>query len=176
MAALMLSIGTLNSGCFGSFGLTHKLYDMNKSIGNKFGQSIVFWVLNIIPVYGVCAWIDVVILNLIEFWSGSNPLAMKAGEKEQQIVKGKDGNKYEITATQNRFDIVALNNVKSKTSLIYTPMNHTWNMEKNGLITKLATIHEDLNKVEIFQADGSVAMIDMNQAQMNKIWQTGLSN
>ena len=37
-------------------------------------------------------------------------------------------------------------------------------------------IHEDLNKVEIFKADGTVAMIDMNQTQMNKIWQTGLSN
>lgn len=30
--------------------------------------------LNIVPVYGVAAWIDVVILNSIEFWTGNNPM------------------------------------------------------------------------------------------------------
>ena len=177
MAALMLGIGTLNTGCMGSFKLTGSLYNWNKSVtGNKFLNNLLFWVFGGLFVYSATLAIDLVILNLVEFWSGSNPMAMKAGEKEQQIVKGKDGNKYEITATQNRFDIVALNNTNNKTSLIYTPLNHTWNMEKNGMITKLATIHEDINKVELFKADGTVAMIDMNQAQMNKMWQAGLSN
>ena len=176
MAALMLGIGTLNTGCMGSWKLTTSLYSWNKSVtGNKYLNNIIFWILHAIPAYEICYFADIIILNTIEFWTGSNPIAMNAGEKEQQIVKGKDGNNYEITATQNRFDIVSLNN-KNKTSIIYTPMNHTWNMDKNGIVTKLATIHEDINKVEIFKADGSVAMIDMNEAQMNKIWQTGLSN
>ncbi len=176
MAALMLGIGTLNTGCMGSWKLTSSLYSWNKSVtGNKYINNVIFWVFGSFQIYSVTLFIDGIILNLVEFWTGSNPMAMKPGDKEQQIVKGKDGNKYEITATQNRFDILSLNN-KNKTSLIYTPMNHTWNMDKNGLVTKLATIHEDINKVEIFKADGSVAMIDMNEAQMNKIWQTGLSN
>jgi hypothetical protein len=176
MAALMLGIGTLNSGCMGSYKLTNTVYAWNKkATGNKFINHVIFWILGW-NVYVAFVAIDTFILNTIEYWSGKNPMAMNVGEKEQQIVKGKDGNKYEITATQNRFDIVALNNKENKTSLIYSPINHTWNMEKNGIITKIATIHEDLNKVELFKADGTVAMIDMNQTQMNKIWQTGLSN
>ena len=176
MAALMLGIGTLTTGCMGSWKVTSMVYGWNKSVtGNKYINNIIFWVFCAFPIYEVSMFIDGVILNLIEFWTGSNPIAMNVGEKEQQIVKGKDGNNYEITATQNRFDIVGLNN-KNKTSFIYTPSNHTWNMDKNGIVTKLATIHEDINKVEFFKSDGSVAMIDMNEAQMNKIWQTGLSN
>jgi len=176
MAALMLGIGTLNTGCLGSYKLTSTVYNWNKrATGNKFVNNLILWIIGW-NVYIAFIAVDTFILNTIEFWTGSNPLAMKAGDKEQQIVKGKDGNKYEITATQNRFDIVPLSNKENRTSLVYTPINHTWNMEKNGMITKLATIHEDINKVEIFKADGSVAMIDMNQAQMNKIWQTGLSN
>jgi Domain of unknown function (DUF3332) len=176
MAALMLGIGTLNTGCMGSYKLTNMVYGWNKNAtGNKLVNHVIFWVLGW-NVYVAFIVIDTFVLNTIEFWTGSNPMAMNAGEKEHQIVKGKDGKQYEITATQNRFDIVALNENNNKTSLIYTPINHTWNMDKNGIVTKLATIHEDINKVEIFKADGSIAMIDMNEAQMNKIWQTSLSN
>ncbi len=63
------------TGCYGKFALTRKLYDWNGSLGNKFVNTLVMWVLMIIPVYGVVTFIDGFILNLIEFWSGSNPLA-----------------------------------------------------------------------------------------------------
>jgi len=175
MAILMLGISTLSTGCFGSFSLTRKLYDMNKSIGNKFGQSVVLWVFLIVPVYEVCAGVDFIILNLIEFWSGSNPLAMKPGEKDSRIVKAKDGKQYVITATQNRFDITA-SGTGDKTALVYAPQNNTWSIEKNGLVTRLATIHEDINKVEIYHADGSVSLHDINYAQVNALLQAGLSD
>jgi hypothetical protein len=64
------------SGCYGKFALTKKLYDWNGSFGNKFLSTVIMWVFMIIPVYGVCTFIDGFVLNLIEFWTGSNPLAM----------------------------------------------------------------------------------------------------
>ncbi len=176
MAALMLGIGTLNTGCMGSWKLTSSLYSWNKSVtGNKYINNVIFWVFGSFQIYSVTLFIDGIILNLVEFWTGSNPMAMKEGEKEQQIVKGKDGNKYEITATQNRFDVVSLKN-RNKTSLIYTPLNQTWNMEKKGIVTKLATIHEDINKIEIFKTDGTVTLVDLTQAKLNSVFQTSLSN
>lgn len=63
------------TGCFGKFALLGKVYNWNDSLGNKFVKTLVFWGLNIIPVYPLCATVDYLILNTIEFWVGSNPLA-----------------------------------------------------------------------------------------------------
>ncbi len=63
------------TGCYGKFALTKKVYDWNGSFGNKYLVSILFWVLSIIPVYEIAGVVDVFILNLIEFWTGGNPLA-----------------------------------------------------------------------------------------------------
>jgi hypothetical protein len=177
MAVLMLGIGTLNTGCMGSFAISKKFYSWNESAtGNKYINGLLFILL--FAVYGITLTIDLVILNLIEFWTGSNPAAMAPGEKEQQTVTAKDGNQYEITATQNRFDIVVLTGNKKgeHTGLVYTPNNTSWSVEKNGVTTKFATLHADIDKVEIFHADGSVSLHDMGQARIGSLLQAGLAN
>jgi hypothetical protein len=165
MAILMLGISTLSSGCMGSWVITKKLYSWNEEVSeNKFINQFVFWAFLIIPVYSISLVIDYLVLNLIEFWTGSNPVAMAPGEKETGIVKGKDGNEYEITVTQNRYDIVTLTgaNKGEKTAIVFIASNKTWSVEKDGVTNPIATIHEDINKVEIFGKDGSVSLIDMN--------------
>jgi hypothetical protein len=91
-------------------------------------------------------------------------MAMKPGEMEKGIVKGNDGNDYEMTVTQYRYDIVALTGNKKgdKTSLFYNPDTKTWSATKGGITQPIATIHDDINKVEIFTADGTVKLFDMN--------------
>jgi hypothetical protein len=86
MLASLLFMGVIQTGCFGSFALTKKVYEFNDGLENKWLKSIAFWGLNIIPVYGFAGFVDVVILNLVEFWTGSNPLAMQEGEVEEQII------------------------------------------------------------------------------------------
>lgn len=63
------------TGCFGKFALTRKLYTWNDGLGNKFVKTLVFWGLHVIPAYPVCASADYLILNVLEFWTGSNPVA-----------------------------------------------------------------------------------------------------
>ena len=75
-----LALASVTTGCFGKFALTRKLYGWNDSFDNKFVKTIVFWAFNIIPVYGVLGTADFLVLNLIEFWSGSNPVANVAPE------------------------------------------------------------------------------------------------
>ena len=78
-ALLTLSAFTLvtSSACFGSFNATRKLWMFNRDVSkNKFAQELVFLGMNIIPVYGVGALVDVVGANLVEFWSGTNPISM----------------------------------------------------------------------------------------------------
>jgi hypothetical protein len=164
MAVLMLGIGTLSSGCFGKFALVRKVYAFNDGLGNKFVKSLVFWAFYIIPVYGVCAIVDVVILNLIEFWTGSNPVAMGPNDKETQTVIGKDGNSYEITATQNRFDIVQLTGVNkgTKQSMLFNPSEQTCSIVVNGKESKLVKYNDANSTVQLFRPDGSSITVDEN--------------
>jgi hypothetical protein len=70
---LVAAVGTLSAGCFGTFQLTRKLYDINQSIDEKYVRSAATWIF-IIP-YAVTGLLDFVISNVMEFWTGENPAA-----------------------------------------------------------------------------------------------------
>ncbi|MFI5232525.1 MAG: DUF3332 family protein [Gemmatimonadales bacterium] len=78
------------SGCFGSFNLTRKVYGFNKTASNdKFVRELLFLGLNIVPVYSVASLIDAVVINTIEFWSGTNPVNMSSTIKVDSTTKVK---------------------------------------------------------------------------------------
>lgn len=107
---LVLAVFAMTStGCFGGFQLTRKVYNWNDSVvESRFVKTLLFWGMNIIPIYGAAGAIDYFILNLVEYWTGSNPLAMAEGEHEYQIIEF-EGNKYELFATKNYFSISKIN-------------------------------------------------------------------
>ncbi len=78
---LALAAAVLSTGCYGSFALTKKLHAWNGSVcgtegwGSKWGNEVVFLITGVIlPVYGICVFIDGLIINSIEFWTGNNPM------------------------------------------------------------------------------------------------------
>lgn len=84
MISLTLVLSTAQ--CFGGFALTKKLYQFNKSImagdnsmGARFVRTLVMWIMTIIPVYGIGMFVDLIILNLVEFWSGKPLIASSSG-------------------------------------------------------------------------------------------------
>jgi hypothetical protein len=81
----LLGSTTLTS-CIGSFQLTSKLLNWNKTIGDTFVNELVFIAFWILPVYEVSGLADLIVLNSIEFWSGSNPVA-----KGTKVIDTKDG-------------------------------------------------------------------------------------
>lgn len=150
LAALLLGTGMVQTGCFGSFTATVKVWNWNKNLSDsKIVQTLVFYGLNIIPIYGIAGFVDFFLLNLIEFWTGSNPLSMKEGESETQTMTGKDGEQYEVTATRNQFEIKALSG--SKTGEVYfVKFNNekgTWSVVNNGVSRDLVQLHKNGNKV-----------------------------
>jgi hypothetical protein len=70
---LVAAVGALSAGCFGKFQLTRKLYDINQSIDDKYVRSAATWIF-VIP-YALTGILDLVIFNVIEFWTGENPVA-----------------------------------------------------------------------------------------------------
>lgn len=135
------------TSCFGSFELIQKVYNWNDSVSsNNFVKTLLFYLLNIIPVYGIAGFLDVVIFNLIEFWSGSNPLAMAEGDMEQQLITV-NGQEYLVTATKNQFKFEKMNGVEAEELgiLKFADDANTWSYVKNGEETNLATINDDLS-------------------------------
>ena len=58
------------AGCYGSFPLTNTLYEVNGDLfEDDFFNSIVMIVLGIFGVYGICMFVDYLILNSIEYWT-----------------------------------------------------------------------------------------------------------
>lgn len=160
--ALILSLilfgASLQSGCYGSFGLTGALYSWNGSIEDKYVRSIVMFALGVVQVYTAAALIDAAILNVIEFWTGSNPISMKQGEKEQQWITYK-GKTYLMEASRNRFRIIPFgkSDAQKPVNLVFTPFNTTWNLEQDGKLIALSRIEEYNGSmvVRVFGKDGS---------------------
>ncbi|MBF0430124.1 MAG: DUF3332 family protein [Fibrobacteria bacterium] len=142
-------------GCYGKFPLTRKVYEMNGSIQNKFAKSALTWVLIIVQVYSVLGLVDFAILNVIEFWTGSNPLAMEEGQVEEQIVE-KDGKQYKITATKNRLDIESLNQSEAtQISMRYNEEKKSWFVQTQDGTFKVAEL-EDNNVLSLLAPDGQL--------------------
>ena len=77
--ALLVATGSLAAtGCFASFAATRALWKFNDDFGNKWVKWLVFLGLSILPVYSLFVLADVLVLNSLEFWTGSNPLARTA--------------------------------------------------------------------------------------------------
>jgi len=124
------------TSCFGEFALVRKVYDWNEDVvDNKFAQTLLFYGLNIIPVYGIAGAVDFYILNLIEFWSGSNPMAMAPGEMEEGQMSI-DGEDYTVIASQNRFDIKDSEGALVK-SVVFSPETNTWSKVEDATETPL---------------------------------------
>lgn len=85
-ALAVTAVGT--SGCFGKFALTRKVYGWNDTLGNKFVKTLVFWGLIIIPVYELAGAADYFIFNLLEFWTGSNPMADNRDIQRRELEDG----------------------------------------------------------------------------------------
>ncbi|MGW9684254.1 DUF3332 domain-containing protein [Flagellimonas sp. 2504JD1-5] len=145
ISCLMLSSAILFSSCLGSFKAFNNLKDWNQgATDSKFLDNLIFWGLNIVPVYGLFFIGDVLIFNVIEFWSGSNPIAMKEGESETQMVEH-DGNTFKMVATKNRVQVTVVEGPKKgkKIDLVYKPDEKSWNaVRPNGEVIKLSSFEE----------------------------------
>ncbi|MGL4852702.1 MAG: DUF3332 domain-containing protein [Phocaeicola sp.] len=156
-ACLCLSGSLLFSSCIGSFALWNNLKDWNNTIGNKFVNELVFIAFNIVPVYPIAAIADMLVINSIEFWSGSNPMASIGETKE---VQGENGN-YLVTTNENGYTIAKEG--ESSVDLTYNTANKTWSASSEGESCDLVTLNEN-GSATLYMGDGT-SMTVMPDAQ-----------
>lgn len=89
--AIAAFVPIATTACFGRFELVRKVYKFNQEVSeDKWVQELAFLVLAILPVYGLASWIDAIIVNSIEFWTGKNP-ALEADAGTKRVVQGSNG-------------------------------------------------------------------------------------
>ncbi len=100
-----------STGCYGQFALTKKLHDWNGSLGDKWVESLVFWGFLIVPIYAVSTFGDAVVFNVIEFWTGNNPMSEVSLPKPQPIGQNgvqwqHQGRTYQVRRlAEDRFEL-----------------------------------------------------------------------
>lgn len=158
LAVTALASSLLFSSCIGSFGLSNKLLDWNRNIDSKFVNELVFVAFWIVPVYEVSMLADILVLNSIEFWSGSNPVADTGKVKK---VETKDGT-YAIKTQENGYQIQKEGEDK-KVNLVFNEAEQSWNVEANGEMTKLLKFTGE-NEVLMYLPDGQEKNVELSQA------------
>ena len=128
VAAVVLCGALALNSCIGSFSLfnNYEKWQCNMT-SNKIVNGVVGFILQPI-VGGVCLFVDAVVLNTIEFWSGSNPLAQVGGSQQ---VKGSDGRYYTVTTLKDGYEVKAPDG--QLTTFNHDAATDTWTMTRDGV-------------------------------------------
>ncbi|MBR4804256.1 MAG: DUF3332 domain-containing protein [Bacteroidales bacterium] len=153
--SLALASTLFLSSCIGSFGLTNKYFDWNNQVSNKYVNELIFLGSNIIPIYPLCLLADGLVLNSIEFWTGSNPIASKT-----EVINTEDG-KYLVESNENGYTIT-----KGDETVQFINENGVW------------FVNQDNQKVEMFRyVDDSHICLNLGETSaVVELSQEGVDN
>lgn len=123
-------------------------------MGDKFVNSAIMWALILVPVYSATLFIDFVILNTVQFWTGTNPLAMSSGEEETQLVQHGD-DVYRITARRHELVVEILTGKRQGEvlHLVYQAPERCWYLAKEGKLLPLVREEKD-QMLTFYHPDG----------------------
>ena len=128
-----LSASMMLQSCIGSFALFNKVKAWNSQVDNKFVNEVVFVAMWILPVYELSLFADLLILNSIEFWSGSNPVVAQT-----KVVDGKDA-QYLVASNEDGYVITNM-----KTKEVTEEVDNSIDIKTNELL-HTANVHYKLS-------------------------------
>lgn len=153
---LTLSSSMMFTSCIGSFSLTNKVLSWNKQVGNKFVNTLIFAAFWPIPVYPLTIAADALVINSIEFWSGSNPVTAD----NIQIIDGKHS-KYQIERNKNGYKIIDLAN-NTTVQFTFNSNENSWSLESDGKSYKLLEFVDE-NHVKMTAPDNQETVVELSE-------------
>ncbi len=156
LLATIVAGSVMFSSCIGSFALSNKLLDWNRSIDSKFVNELVFIAFWIVPVYEISMLADIVVINSIEFWSGSNPVADAGTVKNVETDNG-------TYAIETKTDGYHIEKDGKSVDLVFDKADKSWSVEADGETQKLLRF-EDNDKVVMFLPGGEEMTVSPDAA------------
>ena len=164
VAVVLIAAGMMCSSCIGSFGLFNKYEKWQCSMtGNKYVNGIVGLILQPI-VAPICALVDVVVLNTIEFWTGKSPVTAQT----IQQIKGQDGRLYAVKTTKKGYEIKSPTG--EVTLLIFNEQEQSWTMSQNGQTREIFRVNHD-GTIRATLQDGRQINVTADQAGLDQVRQ-----
>ena len=161
-ACVLLAGSFLCSSCIGSFSLFNKYEKWQCNMtSNKYVNGIVGLILQPI-VGGVCLFVDAVVLNTIEFWTGSNPMAVN----KVQTVKGQDGRYYAVKTLKNGYEVKAPNG--EITLFIHDSKTESWSISQNGVTKEIIRFNAD-GTIQATLQSGEKMTVSNDEAGMMQV-------
>jgi hypothetical protein len=164
VAAVLLAGTFVCSSCIGSFSLFNKYEKWQCSMtSSKIVNGIVGLILQPV-VGGVCLFVDAVVLNTIEFWTGDNPLAVGTSTK----VMGEDGRYYTVTVTKDGYLVTSPGG--QETRFTHNKQNESWSMTQDGVTKEIFRFNAD-GTIETVLQNGKKVTITNDQAGLQQLKQ-----
>ena len=162
-AAVVLLAGSfLCSSCIGSFSLFNKYEKWQCNMtSNKYVNGIVGLILQPI-VGGVCLFVDAVVLNTIEFWTGNNPMALN----KVQTVKGQDGRYYAVKTLKDGYEVKAPNG--EITLFTHDSKTESWSITQNGVTKEIIRFNAD-GTIQATLQSGEKMTVSNDEAGMMQV-------
>ena len=158
------------SSCIGSFALFNKVKDWNESISdNKLVNELIYLAMWIVPVYEISFFVDNVLLNSVEFWTGNNPIA-NAGDVKK--VKGEKGD-YLVKASKDGYTIS--NETGQEMTLKFDAENQSWSVMNGDKAIELLSINND-GTVNMNMQNGTYMQVTMDAAGMTAARQATMNS
>lgn len=156
LVGLTLASAVIFTSCIGSFSMTKKLIAWNNQVGNNFVNELVFFAFWILPVYEVSALADLFVLNSIEFWSGTNPIA----KGESKVIEGHEG-RYLVEIDEEGYTITSEDD-GSVVRLDFDEEENSWTVvTPAGEEYRLMTIVDE-SHVRLPSADGGTVEVELS--------------
>ena len=169
VAAVLLAGTMMCSSCMvGSYGLFNKYRQWQTNMtNNKFVNAVVGFVIGGFC-YGICYFVDSLILNTIEFWSGSNPVA-----DNTTTIKGQDGRYYAVKTSRQGYEITSPTGEVTK--LIHDEKADSWSMVQNGVVKEIFHYNAD-GTITANVQDGKQITVTQDEAGLNQVRQAVLGD
>lgn len=158
VSALLLAATLTVSSCVGSFSLFNRVTKWNThATDSKFLNEIIFILIS--PAYAVCGVADLLVLNTIEFWSGSNPIAQKVGTTQE--ITGKDGLIYAVTTLRDGYEVKSPKGDVVK--FVYDKKTDSWSQVQEGKKTEIFRFNSD-GTIQARLTDGRTLRVTPDEA------------
>jgi len=149
------ALSITSSSCIGSFALSKKIKRWNEHVGGKFVNELVFFAFWVFPVYPISYIADLLVINSIEFWSGSNPVS-----EQTTIVDGKEA-QYKVERDAQGYTITNLSD-KKKLRFNFDADNNSWSINHEGKEIKFMEFVDDYH-VKMLTANGDFQTVELSQ-------------
>ncbi len=163
---LFLSL-LFSSHCFGRFTLVQKVHGINDDLNvgegkiNVFTKSIFMILMGVAQLYTGAILLDIVFLNLVEFWTEKNPLTVNtvlpqtktlADGSQVQIIPQKNALHIQITKENNTHHFMAFKEKKGKLFV-----------EKNGVLEEVHVEHYEFGDLVFLSSNGKKQILSKKE-------------